>query len=94
MKALLRWIIVRLPHPEYGNFGGRNNSKQELYPIDRLDYCFWLHDYELGQADTPRQIAETDRRLFRRLLRTRTYGWYMTGYKVGCLLVFGLLQFL
>jgi hypothetical protein len=60
----------KLPHPTYGNYGGRKQVGGEfIEPIDWMDEAFRLHDLELyfaGFNSTLRDQADCN--LVRRLL--------------------------
>lgn len=59
--------IRRLPHPTYGNYGGRlarcisHNKDSCPFPIDWMDQAFMKHDIDLRAAD--KLDPETDANL-------------------------------
>lgn len=64
----------KLPHPTYGNYGGRNKiGGKYLEPIDWMDEAFQRHDIELYFAGfNSTLIDEADCNLVTRLLAGKT----------------------
>lgn len=69
-----------IPHPYYGNYGGRGNNQDGKEPIDELDWCFMMHDIELWFAKDNLERLQADLRLTLRVRNIRigeiksTYG--------------------
>lgn len=50
----------RIPHPQYGNYGGAKRHKD---PVDKMDKLFKIHDRNIEKAVTKKDREEADKKL-------------------------------
>lgn len=84
-----------IPHPNYGNYGGGNNTgAPPVKPVDLMDSYFMEHDFLLKKAATSEEKREADKALLKNLKKVTymdlKYPTYGTLYKLGCQLVFNI----
>lgn len=88
----------KLPHPHYGNFGGRTNTSKVCCekPIDEMDTLFKIHDIELSLAENKYDKYLADYSLFQGLkeisikkIKIPIYGHL---YFISCLFIFGVVS--
>ncbi len=88
MKDWIRYI----PHPHYGNWGGRRNTHDDwdVEPIDEMDTAFRKHDFALWSAVSDKHKEEADKELCEDLKKIdpNTLGIYGRLYRLGCLVAF------
>ena len=85
----------KLPHPTYGNYGGRKNKgKINNLPIDWMDEAFKFHDSDLNLAKNKDQIKKADKVLLKKLKKGSNkelkYPIYGRIYRLGSILIFSL----
>jgi len=91
MIEALRFI----PHPTYGNYGGRTKTCLSglcPMPIDAMDDVFKRHDIRLATAQNKEERQEADKLLYKELkdikpkyLKHKIYGRF---YRSMCLIIF------
>lgn len=84
----------KLPHPHYGNYGGRTNKGNGKAPIDWMDNLFKDHDYDLKYCKNKKQKLQADKFLLfglvlnrNRKLKKPIYG---SLYLWGTILIFSI----
>lgn len=83
----------KIPHPNYGNYGGARNTYDGAYnPIDCLDAAFAAHDIELSFAVNEKMRCQADARLTHRMrgVDASTLSFYGRIYRRVALIVFSL----
>lgn len=81
-------IFRRIPHPNYGNYGGAYNKCSGPncpIPIDWMDVAFAQHDIDLGEK-TPLADHKLGKKLQKgnpKELRVKPY-WYAFAYYWTC----------
>lgn len=90
----------RIPHPKYGNYGGRNNKGKLCCasPIDEMDEYFYIHDKDLNEANGNKYLEYlADSTLFLNLndvylkeIKIPIYGHL---YWFSCILIFGTVHY-
>lgn len=82
----------KIPHPSYGNWGGRTNTHEfdgnEPKPIDKLDKCFLRHDKALRHSKSPKGERQADKRLHRCTKKVKVKGIYANLYRIACIIIF------
>ncbi len=80
----------KIPHPKYGNWGGRKNTHDHNtgpLPIDNMDWAFSIHDYILYNKLNGRYA---DYLLTRMLKIVKVKGCYARLYRRMALIIFSI----
>ena len=91
----------KLPHPHYGNYGGRTNKgciDNQCLPIDEMDTFFKIHDIDLKDSKGNKYLKYlADSTLFLNLtevdLREIKIPIYGHLYWLGSILIFGTIHY-